>query len=225
MIFRAQVRNKALQLLQAAITTAGATFTSSKDTPVEGGDPTTPAREIIVYTVDRKTGIGDVPPQFKTEVLITIEVSVEDETKDAAEALTDSLCEIVENTLLGNTQFTSLFEGFDSVETDMNYRGTAATMHTFTAVIEIKAHVTEIFEPTDITDPLSGVNIYVDSVNVFDPNGAFNPPFAYGVSDAPRGRGPDGRDEICGKVDIGPVLATEDDKIIQDDGGRAILGK
>lgn len=197
MLFRAQVRTTAIQLLQAAITQQGSQFFTSKDTPVEAG--LTPS--IIVYTDDRKTGQGGTPPQFRTEVLTTVEVTVEGDDKDAAETNCDSLCEIVENTLLGDPTFVKLFEGIDSVETHEDYRGTDTERHTFTAVIEIKAHVSEVFEPS-ITTPLAGINIYVDSVRPFDPNGVEVPPFNYEVADAPRAAGPDGRVEASGKLDI-----------------------
>lgn len=221
MLFRAQVRNTALSLLQTAITVSGATFFTSKDTPVEA-DTGAPTREIIVYTDDRKTGLGGTPPQFKTEVLTVIEITVEDDSKDAAEAMLDTLCETVEDTLFGTPDFVKLFELIDSVETISTYKGVNAARHTFTSVTEIRAHATEIFEPT-ITETLKGVNVYVDSVNVFDPNGTYVPPFNYPVSDPQRPRGPDGRVEAGGKVEFGPLLGTENDTVIVDGAGKDIL--
>lgn len=204
MLFRAQVRSVALTLLQAAITQAGATVTTSKDAPVQAG--TTPS--IVIYTDDEKTGTGTAPPQFRTDVLTTVEVTVEATTKDAAEALSDTLCETVENTLLGTPAYVMLFEQIDHVESRVDYRGDGAKKHTFVAVVEIKGHATEIFEPS-ITQVITGMNIYVDSQNIFDPNGTYAPPFNYPVADPTRGHGPDGRIEIGGSEEFGPVLATE----------------
>ena len=205
MLFRAQVRATAIELLQAAITQNGAQVTSSKDNPVQTGS--TPS--VVVYTDDKKTGTGTAPPQFRTDVLTTVEIVAEGTTIDAAQTLCDTLCETVENTLLnGGSAFQQLFEQIDSVETRPDYRGVNAKVHTFVAVIEIMAHVTEIFEPT-VTDSLNGVNIYVDSINIFDPNGTYEPPFDYSIGPAPRGEGPDGRAEIGGSADFGPVITDE----------------
>lgn len=196
MLFRATVRTTALTLLTDAIIQAGAQTASSKDTAVPSGK--TPS--VIVYTDDIKEGNGGSPPQFRTNVLTTVEVVAEGKTKDEAEALCDTLCETVENTLLGTPAFVRLFEGIDSVETRTDYRATDSRLHVFTAVIEIKAHVSEIFEPV-IEQVFSGLNVYIDSVNVFDANGSYTPPFDYPVAPAPRESGPDGRAEISGSID------------------------
>lgn len=202
MLFRAQVRTTALQLLTAAITQAGAQVTSSKDTPVQSG--ATP--QIIVYTDDVKEGTGTAPPQFRTTVLTVVEIIVEAVDKDSAEALCDALCETAENTLLGTPAFVKLFEAIDSVETRIDYRALDSAQHTFSAVIEIKGHSTEIFEPT-ITDVIAGMNIYVDSINIFDPNGNYGGKEPFQFPDAPRTAGPDGRPEIVGSV--GPPQVQE----------------
>lgn len=219
MLFRAQVRTAALTLLTAAVTQAGAQKTSSKDTPVPSGK--TPS--IVVYTDDVKEGNGTAPPQFRTSVLTTVEVIAEGATKDAAEALCDALCETVETALLGAPAFVSLFEAIDSVETRLDYRGVNTNKHTFVAVIEIKGHTTEIFEPSITTD-LKGMNIYVDSVNIFDPNGNYGGQEPFQFPDAPRTSGPDGRPEIVGSV--GPPqaqeLVTEAGDEIATEGGDAI---
>lgn len=219
MLYRAQVRKTALELLTAAITQAGAQKTSSKDTPVPSGK--TPA--IVVYTDDVKEGDGEAPPQFKTTVLTTVEIIAEGKTKDDAETLCDTLCETTENALLGGIPFVKLFEKILSVETKTDYRAVDAKLHTFMAVIEIKGRVSEIFEPTITTD-LSGMNIYVDSVNIFDPSSNYGGQEPFQYPDAPRTEGPDGRPEISGT--IGPPqtqdLVTEAGDAIQTEDGDAI---
>jgi hypothetical protein len=219
MLYRAQVRTTALELLTAAITQAGAQKTSSKDTPVPSGK--TPS--IVVYTDDVKEGDGGSPPQFKTTVLTTVEVVAEGKTKDEAEALLDALCETVEDALLGGIPFVKLFEKLLSVETKTDYRGIDTKLHSFIGVIEIKGQVTEIFEPTITTD-LGGMNIYVDSVNIFDPNGNYGGQEPFQFPDAPRTSGPDGRPEISGSVGRPQVqnLATEAGDEIQTEDGATI---
>lgn len=196
MLFRAEVRTTAQYLLTSALTAQAAIVTTSKDTPV----PTGKTPSIIVYTDDTKSGLGGTPPQFRTDVLTTVEIIAEGKTKDEAETLCDTLCELTEIALLSSPLFVMFFEQIDSVDTRTDYRGVDSKVHTFSAVIEIKAHASEIFEPT-ITATLGGMNIYVDSVNIFDPNGTYEPPFDYPVADAPRAAGPDGRIEISGSLD------------------------
>jgi hypothetical protein len=218
MRFPVQVRVKSLELLSAAITQAGATKTSSKDTPVQSGKG--PA--IIVYTDDHKQGLGSAPPTFRTTVLLSIELIAEGKTKDDAEALCDSLCEIAENTLLGTPAFVKLFEMITEVDTRTEYRGENSRLHTAAAVMELKGYCTEIFEPS-LTVDLTGINVYVDSVNVFDPAGNYPGEIPFDVSDAPRDRGPDGRPEISGSVDMHRTVTTEDgDAITTEDGAKIV---
>lgn len=198
MLFRAQARIAALDMLRGAITTGGAEFVTSKDTPVQAATPLS----IIVYTDDSKEGIGTAPPSFRTTVLTTVEINAQGRSKDAAEALCDEACDLAENALLnGGSAFQKLFSGIDSVETHCDYRGLDNKSHTFTAVIEIRGHALETFEPV-ITTQLSGATVYVDSVNIFDPNGTYEPPFDYPVADPPRASGPDGRTEIQASIQI-----------------------
>ncbi len=208
MLLRAAVRAKALELLEDAITVQGARKSSSKDTPIPSG--TTP--QIIVYTDDTTVGGGGNPPQFQTMVLTTVEIVAEGATAQEAEALLDTLCEQTEIALLGNPDFVRFFEKIESVETKTDYRGQEARKHTFSAVMEIKGSTTEIFEPV-ITGLLAGLNIYVDSINVFDPNGFYDPPFPYEVADPPRASGPDGRDEVSASVEIEHPAPPEEPEI------------
>ena len=219
MLFRAQVRTTALELITAALSQAGVNTTTSEDAPVQTGQ--TPS--IIVYTDDVKEGNGTAPPQFRTTVLTTVEIIVEGQTKDAAETLCDTLCESVENALLGGPAFVKLFEAIDSVDSRTDYRAVDSAQHAFTAVIEIKGHTTEIFEPAIATD-LTGMNIYVDSVNIFDPNGNYGGQEPFQFPDAPRTSGPDGRPEIVGSVGPPQVqqLVTEAGDEIVTEGGDAI---
>lgn len=201
MLFRGEVRCTAVYLLQYALEGNGATVTSSRDTPVQAGKPIL-TRSVEVYVDDKKTGTGTAPPQFRTDVLTVIEINIEGRTKDEAEALNDTFCEIIENTLLnGGSLFVKHFEMIDNVDSRPAYRAIDSKRHLFSTVIEISAHATEIFEPT-VTDNLAGVNIYVDSVNMFDPSGTYEPPFDYPINDEPRTAGPDGRVEISGTAEL-----------------------
>lgn len=196
-LFRKRVRDETTALLTAAAVAAHATVTSSKDTPVQSG--TTPW--FIVYTDDKKHSLGNAgAPEFRTDVLISIEIRAEGASQADAESQGDTLCQIAENALLGDPAFVSMFEQIDLVETFVEYKGTEGAKHVFSGVIEITAHATEIFEPT-INADLEGFNLYVDSVNIFDPNHNYPGQEPFIVPAAPRTSGPDGRPEISGQVD------------------------
>ena len=51
---------------------------------------------------------------------------------------------------------------------------------------------------------LSGINLYADSINIFDPNGDFEGQEPFTVAPAPRTAGPDGRPEIVADLDTSP---------------------
>lgn len=191
-----QVRDTAIALLQNAITASGAQFSTSKDTPVEAG--LTPS--IICYTDSRMVGLGMAPPQFRRHTLLTVEVTVEGDDKPTVEGLSDTLCELVENTLLGTPQFVMLFEKIETVEWQFTWSGVNTERHTFTGVCEIVGTISERYEPT--LPDLTGINIYVDSIDIADLAGTYTPPFNYPVAAAHREAGPDGRAEISGKIDL-----------------------
>lgn len=105
----------------------------------------------------------------------------------------------------GSFQFTigsfiGLFEKIDSFQIFTDDGAVDKKNHVFGATIDIVGHTHEIFEPI-APQSLSGLNVYVDSINIFDPTGTYvtgtesgEEPFA-GIA-APRTAGPDGRPEI-----------------------------
>lgn len=104
MLWRVQLRNTATQLLATAAAGLGAKVQSSRDTPAMSGA----MPWLVVYADDHKEGQYGSPPQFLTRGRVTIEIRAEAPPTPApappqstAEALLDSLCELVETTLLG----------------------------------------------------------------------------------------------------------------------------
>jgi hypothetical protein len=96
--------------------------------------------------------------------------------------------------------FIALFERIDSVDSYPRHRGMEGTSYIARETIQITGHVHEIFEPSRGSD-LSGINLYVDAVNIFDPNGDFVGQEPFAVVPAPRTAGPDGRPDIVADVD------------------------
>ena len=99
--------------------------------------------------------------------------------------------------------FVALFEQIDSVDTYPRHRGLEGGTYAARSTIGIVGYVHEIFEPVRGPD-LSGINLYVDSINIFDPNGDFEGQEPFTVASAPRTAGPDGRPEIVADLDTNP---------------------
>ena|ERR1700733_7753845 len=101
--------------------------------------------------------------------------------------------------------FVALFERIESVDTYPRARSFDSGSATFTAraTIRINGFVHEIFEPAR-GPSLSGINLYLDSINIFDPNGDFTGQEPFTVAPAPRMAGPDGRPEIVADIDTTP---------------------
>lgn len=96
--------------------------------------------------------------------------------------------------------FADLFEQIDKVETFTEEARVETENHVMSATIEIVGHISERFEPV-IRDALNGIDLYIDSVNIFSPGGTFTgEPFP--VPSAPRTTGPDGRTEIPASIDL-----------------------
>jgi hypothetical protein len=197
MLWRAQLRSTALALLTTALQGGGARVVSSKDTPA----PDAALPSISIFVDDTKAFDYGSAPEARTTALISIEVECSGNTKDAAEALLDTLCEAVENTLFGTPEFVRLFEMIDSCETFTEYKGVNGKRHFAGATIDIKGHTHESWQPGVGAD-FSGLDIYVDSVNVFDPNGDYGGAEPFEIDNPPpRDKGPDGRPEIGATVD------------------------
>ena len=99
--------------------------------------------------------------------------------------------------------FVALFEQIDSVDTYPRHRGMEGDTYVARSTIGIVGYVHEIFEPVRGPD-LSGINLYADSINIFDPNGDFEGQEPFTVAPAPRTAGPDGRPEIVADLDTSP---------------------
>jgi hypothetical protein len=98
--------------------------------------------------------------------------------------------------------FVALFEKIESVDTYPRGHAFDGGSFVFTtrATMRINGYVHEIFEP--VRGPqLGGINLYVDSINIFDPNGDFTGQEPFTVAPAPRIAGPDGRPEIVAEID------------------------
>lgn len=99
--------------------------------------------------------------------------------------------------------FVGLFERIDSFDTYPRRSALDGDSYVAAATINIVGYVHETFEPARGPD-LSGINLYVDSINIFDPNGDFDGQEPFSVAPAPRSAGPDGRPDIQAVIDTDP---------------------
>lgn len=204
MLWRTELRATALTLLTQALEGGGANVVTSKDQPSQDDD----LPKIIVYTDDTKQLVSIAPVTSRTHGLITIEVEASGKSKDDAEAQLDALCDLVERTLFTSPDFVKLFEGLDSCQTFTEYRGMNSERHLAGATIEIKGHTSETWEPPRGPD-MTGINVYVDSVNIFDPNSTYTGLEPFDINNPPvRTAGPDGRPEISATIDLPGDLPT-----------------
>jgi hypothetical protein len=116
----------------------------------------------------------------------------EGKTKDAAEAMCDTLCELTENTLFSTPAFVRLFEQIDEVDTRTEYRGVETRVHTAVGRDGDQGLCHRDLR-THLDVDLTGINIYVDSVNIFDPQGDYTGQIPFDIPGPPREIGPDGR--------------------------------
>lgn len=193
-----------------------ATLSLSATWPSQMGKPSAAAPQLLLYAFSEKNkslALAGTNPQFERTLTLVVEARIELAVNETNLALTadtaaadplgdtlDRLCGAVKTALLTNAPFVSLFEHIGDCETALKPDGTGARQIE-NAYVAFDLVDTEEFEPV-ITTRLSGLNLWVDALNVFDPNGTYTPPFPYTPPAAPRTTGPDGRVEIGGEITI-----------------------
>jgi hypothetical protein len=97
--------------------------------------------------------------------------------------------------------FVELFEQIDSVKTFTDFAAGKNRTHIASASVEIVGHATEFFEPAP-WPALTGLNVYIDSLNNFDAAGTYEGKEPFAVPAPPRTTGPDGNPEIAAQIDL-----------------------
>lgn len=134
---------------------------------------------ILIYTPqDNAQSAARHVPLFNASLTISIEVRVAESFKTSAVTL-DSICEAVEDTLLGDQEFLGLFESIASVNTQCAYED-GGDMPLSIAIITITGEYKRQILPRPDGHFLTA-EITVDAVDPRDPNVV--------------GDGPDGRAE------------------------------
>jgi hypothetical protein len=118
--------------------------------------------------------------------------------------LTENWCDADGSYTLRFGTFIGLFEQIEKVQTTTDYQGEHNKAHVFGATIEIVGHASEYFDGCINESTFNGLNFYIDTIHPFDASSDFTDPVLepFTVADAPRERGPDGRPEVVGSVDL-----------------------
>lgn len=199
------LRKTAVAALIAANTLAQTRIESARTWPTQSG--AMPA--IIVYDFDSngedQSG-GGTAPFFEVTLSLTVDCRVEHASKRTAEAALDLLCAQVKLILLTPPTLIQHVNKIKSVRLAKTYApeeagGKNTEKHVFIGRFVLELVYFQVWEPTFATG-LSGVNYYLDALNVVDPTGIYVPPFAYTPTPEPRTVGPDGRVEIAAKIDL-----------------------
>lgn len=200
--------DSAIAFLSAAGTAAGERVFSWRTWPTAGG--ILPA--LLVYTEGESgQSIGPHgPPTFTSTITLKVVGQAEGATEVAASALALAMAQQVRNCLLRN----QAFRHSNGVQEFTGYHYSAnATAEGKRFVgqmtFALEAQVFQVFEPeydaagTPIAPDLTGVDVHLDAVNVYDPTGSYpGAVFPAAVQPAPRDNGPDGRDEAGARIDL-----------------------
>jgi hypothetical protein len=191
--------------LRLAVLAALKNVTSAKDV-ASPGDWTTqlaslPALQVRVPR-GSKEPLSRGAPSYTSTILIEIETKVLGKTGAEAQDLLEALDAEVEVALLTNHALVAMAQQFSiDIDSEVNADG---RHHYGGSKWSIRCEVVEVFDPIydapdavqPVAPPLDGMNAHVDLVNVYDASGAYpGAAFPAAVVPAPRGAGPDGRDE------------------------------
>lgn len=185
----------------------GATVRLSPTWPTQAGAAgrAPAANQLLLYTYrGRKDTVSPAgtAPQFKSTLTLVVEARVEQGGIDAVtDTALDALCQAVEEALLGTPDFLKLFEHVASWEVQNKYDD-KGQRRIGNAIIAVELAYHEQFPPIMGIVAFAGVNLYVDSLNIDDPTGTYEPPFLYTPTPAPRDGGPDGRVEATAQIDL-----------------------
>lgn len=197
MLGRRQLRLAALAALQGA--SLGATI----DCP---GDWVTQPEKMPAVLLRAARGNKEPmlrgPQEYTSTVTLEIESRAAGANAAAAQDAIESLDYAIEQALFTNYELVGLVQqmNIDS-ETEITAEG---RVHYGATKMTIRCEFCEVFDPVldapaplqPVAVPLGGVNLHMDMLGTFDPNGTYpNPPFPASVTPAPRSLGPDGRDE------------------------------
>lgn len=129
---------------------------------------------------------------FTTVITIELETRVSANTAIGAQDELDALDARLEQALLSSSLI-RLVQRLQ-IETESEFSSEART-HLAGTRWQLRCELMEQFMPELEDLPLEGVDVHVDLVNHFDKTGTYATPFPDAVAPAPRGAGPDGRDE------------------------------
>lgn len=181
-------------------TNAGANVFNPRDWPTWDG-----TYPVVLVSAPKEDGesLGRNAPQFTVTTSMHIEARLQAGATDSdasATSLLGSLQDMreqVKQAVINYPPLMSVLQQYPYYRSNI-MTDPSGDQHLGQMVLEIGMEFyqgPEDFYPINPV-PLNEIDLHVDSVNIFDPNGTYtNPPFPEAVTPAPRTQGPDGRDE------------------------------
>lgn len=164
------------------------------------GDWDTPSNKLPAVKIrtggETKVPLTRGPMDFTTTVVLEVKMAVEAATAEAAQDDLEVLGARVEDALYSDVSLVALLQQVANVTTQAAY-SSDGLKHIASLDMAISLESFEAFEPhAEASIPLEGMDVVVDSVNVYDVNGSYTQtPFPSSVQAPPRTSGPDGRAE------------------------------
>ncbi|WP_233872497.1 hypothetical protein [Paraburkholderia adhaesiva] len=199
MLYRAGLRDMAADVLRRAQTLAAERVYTPRDWPTTQCYPC-----ILVDCLnDRKESLGQQPPAFTATATLEVNARSEADTAGAARAACEDLCDQIECALLTCQPLLKHIQQGSGIETVMELSATGRR-HIADLRMSLELQYFIAFDPLTDTPPalqpaavpLEAIGIHADTIAPADRTGTYpKPPFPDAVTPAPRGRGPDGRDE------------------------------
>lgn len=197
MLARRQLRQAAQAALQAA------KISASLDAPGDWvSQPQNLPGVLLRATRGNREPWTAGPASFTSTVVLELESRAVGNSGPAAQDAIDALDFAIEQALFTNMGFVELTQRiYVDTETEITAEG---RNHFGATKWAIRCEFVETFDPIydapaalqPVAPPLAGIDVQVDLVGTFDPNGTYPPgTFANQVMPAPRTAGPDGRDE------------------------------
>lgn len=164
------------------------------------GDWDTPSKKLPAVKVrtggETKLPLSRGAIDFTSTVVLEVKMAVEASTPEAAQDALEELGARVEDALYSDVDLVGLIQQVANVTSQAAY-SSEGLKHIASLDMAIALESFESFEPhPEEALPLEGADVFVDSVNVYDPSGTYSQaPFPSSVQQAPRTSGPDGRAE------------------------------
>lgn len=207
MMYRTQLLQIMTAALKAANTLAGTNIYAPGDWPTDPQQG--PAIQVGRQISENKISTVRGQPAFTTTAMITVDGRLAKTTGEDALTAIEILGDQIMQAILTSESLNRLLQQFSGVETAQEIdssTGFHIAQITVRFALEFFESQEEFYMPVNPV-AVEGIDVAVDSKNIFDPSGTYSGTpvtdnFPDAVVPAPRTEGPDGRTEGYIKVDL-----------------------